>query len=214
MRMTANAMLFTSCVPRSSLSECTTVVVIAAVLHLAVFAAWLMRPPGTSMPQHVMEVTMAFAPAAQPASAPQPRKPEPKPLPVEPVVQADETPVALTSIPEPVVAAMPDIKAAEAEAPVTEPDYMASYLNNPPPPYPLAARRMGLQGKVVLDVEVLAEGVSGQVNVRQSSGHDMLDNSALHTVKSWRFIPARQAGRAITKWFKVPIQFSLKDNET
>lgn len=211
--MTATAMLFTSGVPRSSLSERTTVVVIAAALHLVVFAAWLMQPPGAAMAQHVMEVTMAFVPAARPAPTPQPRKPELKPLPLAPVAQADEAPVALTSVPEPVVAAKPDIKTAEAEAPVTEPDYMASYLNNPPPSYPLAARRMGLQGKVVLNVEVLAEGVSGQVNVRQSSGHNMLDNSALRTVKSWRFIPARQAGRAITRWFKVPIQFSLKDNE-
>ena len=72
---------------------------------------------------------------------------------------------------------------------------------------------MGLQGKVVLNVEVLAEGLCGQANVHQSSGHEMLDNAALKTVKTWKFIPARQAGRAITKWFKVPIQFTLKDNE-
>lgn len=206
--MTANAMLFTSCVPRSALSESATVVAIAAALHLAVFAAWLMQPPRAFIPQHGMEVTIAVAPAAQPAPTPQPRKPEaepePLPLPVEPVVQQNNAPV---------VTAAPVVKPVEVVQPVVEPDYKASYLNNPPPPYPLAARRMGMQGKVVLNVEVLAEGVSGQVNVQQSSGHDILDNVALQTVKSWRFIPAHQAGRAITRWFKVPVQFSLKDNE-
>ena len=93
-----------------------------------------------------------------------------------------------------------------------EPDYKASYLNNHLA-YPLAARRMGLQGRVVLNVEVLAEGLCGQVNVRQSSGHEILDNAAMQSVKTWKFIPAHHAGDAVTKWFMVPIQFSLKDGE-
>lgn len=210
MRITANPMLhnISLFVPPAQMRERSTVVTIVVALHFAVLAAWLMQPSRVSMPQHGMEVTMAVAPAAQPAPTPQLRKPEaePKPLqlPVEPVVQQNNAPV---------VAVAPVVKPVEVVQPVIEPDYKASYLNNPPPPYPLAARRMGMQGKVVLNVEVLAEGVSGQVNVQQSSGHDILDNVALQTVKSWRFIPAHQAGRAITKWFKVPVQFSLKDNE-
>jgi protein TonB len=71
-----------------------------------------------------------------------------------------------------------------------------------------------LQGKVILNVEVLADGSCGQINVAQSSGHTMLDNNALEAVKTWRFTPARQSGEAINKWYKVPINFSLKDNET
>jgi len=71
-----------------------------------------------------------------------------------------------------------------------------------------------LQGRVVLNVEVLAEGLCGQANVHQSSGHEILDNAAMQSVKTWKFIPARQGVRAVTKWFMVPIQFSLKDNET
>lgn len=95
-----------------------------------------------------------------------------------------------------------------------EPDYKASYLNNPRPAYPFAARRMGMQGKVVLNVEVLAAGLCGQVNVHQSSGHEMLDNAALQTVKTWKFVPARHGGQDVTKWFKIPIQFSLNNNES
>ena len=73
---------------------------------------------------------------------------------------------------------------------------------------------MGLQGKVILNVEVLAEGISGQINVHQSSGHQMLDNAAVQTVKTWKFVPARRGMQAITKWFKIPIQFSLNNNES
>jgi protein TonB len=109
-------------------------------------------------------------------------------------------------------AAAPAINPNAADVSDVEPDYKAAYLNNPRPPYPLLARRMGLQGRVVLDVEVLDIGLCGQVNVAQGSGYDVLDNAALNTVKSWHFAPARQAGRAVTRWFKVPINFSLKDN--
>ncbi|MEO8332451.1 MAG: TonB family protein [Gallionella sp.] len=201
--------------PTTPSRDRVTVVTIVAVLHFAVLVAWLMQPSGTSMPQHVMEVTMAVAPATQHTPEPQPRKAvtAPTPLPVEPMAQESETPVAMPSVPEPIVAAVPAIKAVEAEAPVIEPDYKASYLNNQPPHYPLAARRMGLQGKVVLNVEVLAEGVSGQLNVFQSSGHEVLDRAALASVKTWRFVPARRAGLPFTRWFRVPIQFSLKENE-
>jgi TonB family protein len=83
---------------------------------------------------------------------------------------------------------------------------------NKAPSYPHTARRMGLQGKVVLNVEVLANGSCGQINIAQSSGHAALDNNALSAVKTWHFIPATQAGKAINKWHQVPIIFSLKDN--
>lgn len=94
----------------------------------------------------------------------------------------------------------------------SEPVYKASYLDNQPPAYPLAARRMGLQGKVVLQVEVLAEGRCGGILIHTSSGYAMLDNAALEAVKSWHFVPARQSGNAVDKWFIIPVQFSLKDN--
>jgi periplasmic protein TonB len=112
---------------------------------------------------------------------------------------------------EPVVAASPPAAPNAAVVVEVEPDYKASYLNNRLI-YPLAARRMGIQGRVVLEVEVLAEGVSGQINVAQSSGHAVLDKAALESVKTWCFIPARRAGQSYTKWFKVPVQFLLKDN--
>jgi protein TonB len=83
---------------------------------------------------------------------------------------------------------------------------------NKAPSYPHMARRMGLQGKVVLNVEVLANGSCGQINIAQSSGHAALDNNALSAVKTWHFIPATQAGKAINKWHQVPIIFSLKDS--
>ena len=101
---------------------------------------------------------------------------------------------------------------APPSLPDREPDYQAAYLNNPIPAYPMVARRMGWQGRVVLNVEVLASGLPGQIKLHQSSGHDVLDNAAMQAVRNWRFVAARQSGQVVTKWFLVPIPFILKED--
>jgi protein TonB len=136
-------------------------------------------------------------------------QPKPKPREVEPDPQPAEQPAAKEEV-------QPAPQAATPPSPVVldaEPDYRADYLNNPRPPYPMVARRMGYHGKVVLNVEVLAEGKAGEVKLHQSCGYDILDNAAVQTVKTWRFTPARRFGQPVTQWFLVPIKFSLEDNE-
>ena len=97
------------------------------------------------------------------------------------------------------------------EARAREPDYVARYLHNPPPQYPWQARRMGIEGRVVLHVEILQSGGAGRIEIRQSSGHDMLDQAAITAVTGWRFAPARISGAPITAWADVPISFRLTD---
>lgn len=97
--------------------------------------------------------------------------------------------------------------------PDREPDYQATYLNNPAPIYPMVARRMSWQGKVIIGVKVLKNGSTGEVKLQQSSGHAVLDEAALKAVKSWQFSPARQAGQLVDKWFLIPIPFVLKEIE-
>ena len=83
-----------------------------------------------------------------------------------------------------------------------------AYGVNPEPPYPIAARRMGLQGTVVLRVVVGADGSPVSVAVLQSSGYTILDASAADTVRSkWRFVPARRNGVPIEDTVQVPIRF-------
>lgn len=125
----------------------------------------------------------------------------------EDAVEVQKAPVADTS--QPVAVAATPVAVAE-----TEPDYKADYLHNPRPAYPLIARRMRYHGKVLLDVEVLSDGYAGQVRLHRSSGYDVLDNSALETVKSWHFTPAKRAGQVISKWFIVPINFTLEETPT
>jgi periplasmic protein TonB len=98
-----------------------------------------------------------------------------------------------------------------ASAPTADADYKAAYLQNPKPPYPPLAFRTRIEGKVILIAEVLPDGRAGQVRILESSGNDMLDQSALTTVKQWKFTPARKDGVIITQAVRIPITFSLKN---
>lgn len=91
-----------------------------------------------------------------------------------------------------------------------EADYKAAYLNNPRPPYPRLAHRMGIEGTVILLADVSEEGMPLQVRLFQSSGNDLLDQSALNTVTQWRFTPARKDGVITRSTVRIPIIFSLK----
>jgi len=189
---------------KTPLSERFAVVGLVVLLHLAVFASYLLQPEAPAVLVNELSVSFANMQMQQADVTPQPKpKPrEPEPLPAEePAVQEEVQPAPQDATP-------PSPVVLDAE-----PDYRADYLNNPRPPYPMVARRMGYHGKVVLDVEVLAEGKAGEVKLHQSCGYDILDNAAVQTVKTWRFTPARRFGQAVTQRFLVPIKFSLEDNE-
>src|SRR5581483_5778475 len=70
-----------------------------------------------------------------------------------------------------------------------------AYGTNPRPDYPLVARRLGMEGVVVLAVVVAPDGRAAEVRVARSSGFAPLDDSAVRTVRErWRFVPARRDG--------------------
>lgn len=92
---------------------------------------------------------------------------------------------------------------------VTPPQFGAAYLNNPKPAYPAFARRMRIQGTVMLKVLVSREGVALKIQVAQTSGSDILDSAAAETVKKWRFVPARHGDSPVDEWVQVPIAFHL-----
>jgi protein TonB len=84
----------------------------------------------------------------------------------------------------------------------------AGYGVNPLPPYPIAARRLRFEGEVLLRVVVAADGRPTSVVVLKSSGHDMLDASAVDTVRTrWRFVPATRNGVPVEDTVQVPIRF-------
>ncbi|MEA2083467.1 MAG: energy transducer TonB [Thermodesulfobacteriota bacterium] len=83
------------------------------------------------------------------------------------------------------------------------------YKKNPPPVYPRAARRRGLEGMVLLEVLVDRSGRVGNLRIFSSSGHRILDKAALKSVQKWRFVSARRGDEPVDMWVKVPVRFEL-----
>ncbi len=215
--------------PRQSL-------LLALAGSLALHAAVLILPgmefaprPGPA-PATVVKVTLAAVQnepvgAKKPVSRERRLRPAPRPERViaqtaprgEPVPESVANPPFIA--PSAVESQAPRVPAPAPEAPVrlatvskaraSEPDYVARYLHHPPPQYPWQARRMGIEGRVVLHVEILQNGNTGRIEIRQSSGHELLDQAAIRAVSDWRFDPARAAGTPITAWANVPISFRL-----
>lgn len=194
------------------------VVALVVLAHVLLLWAYI-SSSGLSRPVH-REMSISVAMPSPQAAAVEPKPPEkliakPKPVEPQPVQKA-----AIPDVPAETPAPSPQVESVPAQpenvAPSLEdrePDYRADYLNNPLPAYPMVARRMGWQGRVVLNVEVLESGYPGQIKLHQSSGRDVLDNAAMQAVRGWRFVAARHNGQTVAKWFLVPIPFVLKEAE-
>ncbi|OJY55841.1 MAG: energy transducer TonB [Thiobacillus sp. 0-1251] len=163
-------------------------------------------------------------PQPKPEPRPQPPKPHVKPLPPPPVLIAEKPLPAPQPVveapkpdPEPVPEVVPPPVPVVAEAPKPAPPpppippRPADYLNNPKPPYPALSKRLGEEGVVRLNILVNPDGSVAQLEIVKSSGYARLDESARKTVQSsWKFEPARQAGKPVAAWVIVPIQFTLR----
>jgi periplasmic protein TonB len=82
-------------------------------------------------------------------------------------------------------------------------------IYRPQPGYTEEARKAKLQGRLLLQVLVGADGRTGRVRVLQGLGMG-LDESAVAAVRSWKFSPARDAAkRAVPSWVTVETRFQL-----
>ncbi len=75
--------------------------------------------------------------------------------------------------------------------------------------YPRQARRRGMQGTVWLEVELNADASIDNVNIIESSGHDVLDQVAITDVSKWAFSPFIEQGIAIAYRVRIPVRFKL-----
>lgn len=210
-----------------------------AVLLLAKTIAPV-APAVPETPLIVDLLTMAPAAAEQraqplPVSRPQPTRPrvvpQRAPAAVKSPLPALETTTSAMPAPNAVVAAQETAKpepsggsaggssgaasgaaksSDSASGEVTQARFDAGYLRNPAPPYPAISRRMGEEGKVVLRVQVSAQGTAESVEVRTSSGSSRLDESAQRTVRNWKFVPAKRGDAAVQSSVLVPIIFKLE----
>lgn len=82
-------------------------------------------------------------------------------------------------------------------------------LATPAPRYPDAARLARISGAVILAATIGADGRISDVAVERGI-NPLLDRAAAEAVSTWRYRPARLAGREVAVILRVTITFSLR----
>jgi protein TonB len=136
---------------------------------------------------------------------PQPPRPHPQ---VTPAPSLPQTPPAASE--RLTVAASSRLTAIPESVPSMTVLRKVEYLYNPPPDYPPRARRLGLEGEVLIRIRVLPNGEPDELVLAQSSGYALLDQAAMKAVHTWRFRPARRGDEWIASWVEIPVRFRLE----
>ncbi len=102
--------------------------------------------------------------------------------------------------------------AARATAPVVAPAVNAAQRERLaeaiPPSYPALAQHMNVQGSVILQALIGADGTIQ--NLRVLSGPAILATAAQQAVREWRFKPVFQNGQAVETRATITVNFSIK----
>ncbi len=80
---------------------------------------------------------------------------------------------------------------------------------NPRPEYPREARKFGWEGTVLLIIQVLPDGNTGKIEIKESSGYSVLDQAAVQAIRGWRFTPAQRQGISVPATIELPVIFKL-----
>jgi len=139
--------------------------------------------------------------------------PPPTPVPVaiaEPSPEPAPNAVTGTTAPQPALAPIGTPTSPAAAPRIELPSSNAEYLHNPKPVYPRISKMQGEQGKVVVSVLIGVDGTVQDAKLKTSCGYTRLDQVALDTVKSWRYVPGKRGGVPEPMWFNVPINFVLE----
>jgi protein TonB len=82
-------------------------------------------------------------------------------------------------------------------------------VNLPTPEYPPRSRRLGEEGRVLLEVEVLADGRAGKIRMLQAPDFPRLVEAAIEAAKNARFRPATRDGQPVCAVVEIAIRFRL-----
>lgn len=183
-------------------------------LHVVAVALLLQSKVRADEEPTEQPIKVVFVQQEAPREAP-PVKPQLETLPVEVhippvIIHIDHTPPrAITAAPAPTPppAAAPVV--VHDNQPVMVDIEEVDVLREPAPRYPRAARQARLQGKVLLWVQIDAEGRPQQVRVHQSSGHEQLDREGREAVARALFKPYSRNGRPQAATFIFPVDFVL-----
>jgi len=87
--------------------------------------------------------------------------------------------------------------------------YKIGTIENPHPEYPIIARKKGWQGRLLLAVHIDKNGNVLNIDVKETSGYEILDRVSLKTIRDWKFFPARHGDRYVEDNIDIPVSFKL-----
>jgi len=188
----------------------------SAALHSALF---LSHSPAISSQQFAVqpsdfsvEITMIETSAGQPETVQEPVLTTP--LPTSNTVDDAPTPSSLApTLPTP----SPSPRLLPTPSPSQVPPSQASSTvlarpnpsKNSAPIYPDIARKKGWAGTLILQANISAQGSVESLKILQSTGHDVLDQSAITAVRQWHFHPQKVNGIPTPVTVELPVKFSL-----
>jgi len=77
------------------------------------------------------------------------------------------------------------------------------------PLFPRRARENGWHGRVIMRLRISPTGTVESATIHKSSGHQLLDDSAIKATTQWQFQPAKDGGFPVASNVDIPIQFDL-----
>lgn len=78
------------------------------------------------------------------------------------------------------------------------------------PAYPAEAARQGISGKVLLIVDVAADGSVRDVEIEKAEPAGVFDAAALDAARQWKFQPAIENGKPVAGRVRVPVTFEVE----
>ena len=155
--------------------------------------------------------TQAAAAPAPPPVAPAPTREEPAPAPPPPAAPEPEpepaAPAPAAAEPEP---ARPTINEGDFVAPGTAGLNPPAFVSVDKPEYPALAKRLSVQGVVVVSVLVNAQGTVDQARIVRGVAQKVgINEAALAAAKSARYRPATLNGVRVKTWANLSIPFKM-----
>ncbi|MFQ5708361.1 MAG: energy transducer TonB [bacterium] len=146
--------------------------------------------------------------------------PPPPPKPSIPIPTEDE------NVPEDLTIESTELDLSEIPPPPPPPEDEGTVVfvayDEPPKPiggfraiqralrYPEIARKVGIEGRVIVHVLVDATGKVKDTKILKGLGHSGCDEAAVKAIKSVKWKPARQRDKAVAVWVSIPVIFKLK----
>ncbi len=79
------------------------------------------------------------------------------------------------------------------------------------PAYPFRARRMGIEGELVVRFIVDVDGKVRDIRILSAKPKGVFEQTVLNTLTKWRFVPGKKNGRVVKTVMVLPVQFKLKN---